>query len=307
MAKGGARPGPGRSRGSTSSKNCWLTRADDAQQTLEASVRGLRQTRSDRTSSAPVSALQPRRRSSQGWWDLPGLRPSGPRNTRISRHSNRSPIRATRPGRSTRLTRTPTMQHGRTYGVVDEDTTLAALAGSRPRGRPAALRHIREQRHLACSLDRDRKLTLVPAARSAHPTRPDLPSVGRVPAELIDVLVVDLSHLVLAEETRLPPEHLRLAAARTSWARSWLAVLPSFRLRRHAVEPTPNASRVRPGGHAIGLNRVETATQARQGNRGARRVPTRVANVVPTGTFAWDPCDTRHARTPFAVAAGPRG
>ena len=130
------------------------------------------------------------------------------------------------------------MQHGRTYGV-DEDTTLAALAGSRPRGRPAAFRHVREQGHLACSLDRDRELTLVPAARSAHPTRPDLPSVGGVPAELIDVLVVDLSYLVLAEEARLPPEHLRLSAARTSWTRSWLAVLPSFRLRCHASNLHP--------------------------------------------------------------------
>ena len=164
--------------------------------------------------------------------------------TQHPNHSNHSRDSCVRPGSFDQLGTTPGQpdctrdaQKSRSAGVVPippDGRWSAALAGSRPRGRPAALRHIGKQRHLARSLDRDRELTLVPAARSAHPTRPDLPSVGRVPAELIDVLVVDLSHLVLAEETRLPPEHLCLAAARTIWARSRLAVLPSFRLRRHA-------------------------------------------------------------------------
>ena len=52
-------PVPGRSRGNTWSKNCWLTRVDDVRPTAEASVRGHRRTPSGRTSSAPVSAFRP--------------------------------------------------------------------------------------------------------------------------------------------------------------------------------------------------------------------------------------------------------
>ena len=233
-----------------------------------------------------------------------GRDPPGPRNTRISLTPTVARSRATRPGHSTRFTRTPSHAHGRTYGV-DEDTTLAALAGSRPRGRPAAFRHVREQGHLACSLDRDRELTLVPAARSAHPTRPDLPSVGGVPPELIDVLVVDLSYLVLAEEARLPPEHLRLAAARTSWTRSWLAVLPSFRLRCHASNLHPTLRE----GAGESRDRAESRRKRRASptRKSRRDDPDAGRERRPDRDMRGDPCDTRRARTPFAVAAGPRG
>ena len=149
---------------------------------------------------------------------------------------------------------------------LDAGTLLAALAGPRPWRRPVAFRYKREQAHFARSLDRDRELTLMPAARSAHPPRPDLPSVGRVPAQLLDILVVDLSHLVLAEEARFPPEYVCLAAARTSWARSWLAVFPSFRLRCHASNLHPG---LRPGpgscDRAESRPQSRTAMQARWG------------------------------------------
>ena len=111
----------------------------------------------------------------------------------------------------------------------------------------AALRHIWKQSHLARSFDSDRDLSLVPAAGAAHPTRPDPPSVGRIPPQLLDVLVVDLTHLVLTEQTRLPPKDLRLAAARTSRTRSRLGVLPSFRLRGHASNLQQRHRRCRPG------------------------------------------------------------
>ena len=62
-----------------------------------------------------------------------------------------------------------------------EGRSSAALVGPRPRGRPAAFRHVREQRHLTCALDRDRDLPLMPATRTSHPTVSDLASVGQVP------------------------------------------------------------------------------------------------------------------------------
>src|SRR5439155_9198737 len=73
-------------------------------------------------------------------------------------------------------------------------------------------RHVRQQRHLACALDRDRDLALVPAARAGDPAVADLALLGDVAAQLVDVLVVDLVDLVLAEEAGLPLDRPRLRA-----------------------------------------------------------------------------------------------
>jgi hypothetical protein len=110
----------------------------------------------------------------------------------------------------------------------------AALVGPRPRGRPAAFRHIRQQRHLACALDRDRDLSLMPATRTSHPTVSDLASLGQVSPQLVDILVVDFSHLVLAQEARLSRERLRLSGTRARRTRSALTVFARSRLRGHA-------------------------------------------------------------------------
>ena len=60
---------PERCLGSTSSRNCWLTYADQARQTLESSIRGSRQAWPGKTSSA----TDPRSRGApeaQAWLDL---------------------------------------------------------------------------------------------------------------------------------------------------------------------------------------------------------------------------------------------
>src|SRR5439155_19886068 len=54
-------------------------------------------------------------------------------------------------------------------------------------------------------LDRDCALPLVPAARAGDPTRADLPLLRYVAPKLVNVLVVDLVDLVLAEVTGLAP------------------------------------------------------------------------------------------------------
>src|SRR5207249_1382032 len=72
---------------------------------------------------------------------------------------------------------------------------------------------VRQQGHLACALDCDRDLTLVPSARAGDPAGADLAPLGDVPAQLVDVLVVDLVDLVLTEEAGLPPDRAGLARA----------------------------------------------------------------------------------------------
>src|SRR5688572_21402820 len=86
----------------------------------------------------------------------------------------------------------------------------------------------------------------MPAARTGHPAATDLSSLGHVAPELVDVLVVDLSHLVLAEEARLPLEHLRLPGASASRTRSTLTVFSGSRLGgHHRSVPAPTSRRTR--------------------------------------------------------------
>ena len=56
---------------------------------------------------------------------------------------------------------------------------------------------VRQQRHLAGALDRDRDLPLVAAARAGDAAGADLALLGDVAPELVDVLVVDLVDLLL--------------------------------------------------------------------------------------------------------------
>src|SRR5207302_849177 len=63
-----------------------------------------------------------------------------------------------------------------------------------------ALGDVREQRHLACPLDRGRDLHLVAPAGPGDAAAADLALLGDVAPQLVDVLVVDLRDLLLAEE-----------------------------------------------------------------------------------------------------------
>jgi len=74
------------------------------------------------------------------------------------------------------------MSRRRGAPYVDEvqDRASGAVVRAGTGGRPG-FRYIRKQRHLTCSLDRDRDLSLVSAARAGHPTASDLGSLGHVP------------------------------------------------------------------------------------------------------------------------------
>src|SRR6185295_3395904 len=63
--------------------------------------------------------------------------------------------------------------------------------------------HVRQEGELAGALDRDRDLALVAPAGAADPPRANLALLRNVTAKLVDVLVVDLVHLRLAEEAGL--------------------------------------------------------------------------------------------------------
>src|SRR5207248_9344928 len=75
-----------------------------------------------------------------------------------------------------------------------------------------ALGDIRQQRHLPRPLDGGRHLHLVPAAGAGDAATADLPLLGDVAPQLVDVLVVDLRDLLLAEEAVAAPD-LALRAA----------------------------------------------------------------------------------------------
>src|SRR5439155_2304754 len=70
----------------------------------------------------------------------------------------------------------------------------------------AALRDVRQQRHLACPLHRHGDLPLVAPAGTGDPARADLPLLGDVAPELVRVLPVDVHDLVSAEPTVLLPD-----------------------------------------------------------------------------------------------------
>src|SRR5262245_14312852 len=71
----------------------------------------------------------------------------------------------------------------------------SALCGDAPR--------VRQQCHLAGDLDRTGDLTLLLHVVAAHPAVADLGSVAHEPREQVDVLVVDVLHLLGDEVTRL--------------------------------------------------------------------------------------------------------
>src|SRR5204863_8505626 len=75
-----------------------------------------------------------------------------------------------------------------------------------------ALGDVREQRNLARPLHGGRDLHLVPAARARDAAAADLALLGDVAAQLVDVLVVDLRDVLLAEEAVAAPD-LPLRAA----------------------------------------------------------------------------------------------
>ena len=107
-----------------------------------------------------------------------------------------------------------------------------ALAWTRSR-RGTGFGHIGQQRHLPGPLDRDRQLPLVLAARSGHPRAADLAPIGYVAPQLVHVLVIDLAHLVPAEEARLALERLpRTAGATRSRSRGAVQLRSRF-LRGH--------------------------------------------------------------------------
>src|SRR5690348_16804113 len=93
---------------------------------------------------------------------------------------------------------------------------ISAIATVAPAAAPAAILgafcDVRQQRHLACSLDGGRDLHLVPAAGAGDAAAADLALLGDVAAQLVDVLVVDLRDLLLAEEAVAAPDLPRRAA-----------------------------------------------------------------------------------------------
>src|SRR5690242_17020019 len=88
--------------------------------------------------------------------------------------------------------------------AVPAISAISAIATVAPAAAPAAILgsfcDVRQQRHLARSLDGGRDLHLVPAAGAGDAAAADLALLGDVAAQLVDVLVVDLRDLLLAEE-----------------------------------------------------------------------------------------------------------
>src|SRR5581483_8346930 len=85
------------------------------------------------------------------------------------------------------------------------------LSGSRS-SRRSLVGDVREQRKLARPLHGDGDLALVAPARPADAAVADLALLRHVAPKLVDVLVVDLVDLRLAEEARLAPAGARRAA-----------------------------------------------------------------------------------------------
>ena len=57
--------------------------------------------------------------------------------------------------------------------------------------------------HLASSLDRGSKLSLVKSAGAGNTSGEDLSALGDKLSELCDILVIDLVHFILAEDANL--------------------------------------------------------------------------------------------------------
>src|SRR5690242_19559326 len=97
--------------------------------------------------------------------------------------------------------------------AVPAISAISAIATVAPAAAPAAILgsfcDVRQQRHLARSLDGGRDLHLVPAAGAGDAPAADLAHLGDVAAQLVDVLVVDLRDLLLAEEAVAAPDLAR--------------------------------------------------------------------------------------------------
>ena len=164
-----------------------------------------------------------------------------------------SRARRSRPRRAGRRSRRPAKHDFASASAPRDRRGRRGRGGRRPRV-VAALGHVRQQRHLARPLHRDRDLALVAAARAADPARADLPLLGDVAPELADVLVVDLVDLRPCRRSRTcagPPS----AAAGASCCRPAVALFPAVRPsspseRNVVVARRAERSRRRPGGRA---------------------------------------------------------
>jgi hypothetical protein len=65
------------------------------------------------------------------------------------------------------------------------------------------LRRVGQKRDVTSPLQRDRQLPLVAGAGAGLPARFDLGSLGQIPTEAVDLLVVDLDRFVSAERADL--------------------------------------------------------------------------------------------------------
>src|SRR5437588_302676 len=85
----------------------------------------------------------------------------------------------------------------------DQSSSAMSVGVTEPKSQAVgpAVRDVGQQRHLTCTLDRDRDLALVPPARAGDAPRADLALLRDVAPQLVRVLVVDLGDLLLAEVT----------------------------------------------------------------------------------------------------------
>src|SRR5688500_11024888 len=118
--------------------------------------------------------------------------------------------------------------------------------------------HVRQQRHLASPLDRHCDLPLVLAACAADAAGADLAFLRDVPPELVDVLVVDLVDLVLAEEAALAATACCGAGGCPLPAAIWLRCHP-YSLERNVVVGRRGGRKVGIGPRARGHELVAAA------------------------------------------------
>src|SRR3954454_3143232 len=121
----------------------------------------------------------------------------------------------------------------------------------------ALVRDVGQECHLARPLDRERDLALVPAAHARDPARADLPLLGDVPPQLVDVLVVDPVDLLPAEVAALPPRLARGPAGALA------AGGASFFLLCHSLAPRRGCRRRRPPGRSRRPSRPPEPPRAR--------------------------------------------
>src|SRR5262249_15383206 len=128
-----------------------------------------------------------------------------------------------------------------------------------------AFRDIRQERHLAGALHGLRDLHLVAPARAGDAPAADLPPLRDVAPELVDVLVVDLGDLLLAEEAVPPPDLAGRPAGLP--ALRWLGGL----LSGQAAPRRGCRRRLRPGGGRRPRRRPPARTGCRRRHPRRRR------------------------------------